>query len=245
MERDIPEAVRSIPGMKLLPLGGLLLFLTLSGCRAMPAPLKLEAGAGAPEVVRLAGLKGLVPVAAYDASIRTDLRYATPDNVFKKVLYPAGFPALAADSTARKLAAANRALKPQGLRLLVLDAYRPPEVQWQLYQMFRDDKYVADPRKKWSKHCYGRAVDVTLTDLSGRVLEMPSAFDDFSKKAAASYTGNDPAVRLRLARLQKAMTAAGFSIYNDEWWHFNDLSNPAALAGDPVFGRAIGLAVQP
>ena len=41
--------------------------------------------------------------------------------------------------------------------------------------------------------------------------------------------------------LQKAMTAAGFSIYDDEWWHFNDLSDPAALAGTPVFGREIGL----
>jgi D-alanyl-D-alanine dipeptidase len=231
--------------MKSFPVCGLLVLLILGGCRTMPAPLKLETAAEAPAVVQLARPKGLVPVATYDASIRSNLPYATPDNVFKKVLYPAGFPALAADSTAQKLAAANRTLKPHGLRLLVLDAYRPPEVQWQLFQMFRDDKYVADPRKKWSKHCYGRAVDVTLTDLSGRVLEMPSAFDDFSKKAAAAYTGNDPAVRRRLALLQKAMTAAGFSIYDDEWWHFNDLSDPAALAGVPVFGREIGLAVQP
>lgn len=210
----------------------------------MPSPLKLEA-VESPAIIQRAKAHGLVPVGAYDPSIRADLRYATADNVFKKVLYPAGFPALAAEGAARKLAAANQALKPHGLRLLVLDAYRPPEVQWQLYQMFRDDKYVADPRKKWSKHCYGRAIDVTLTDLSGQELEMPSTFDDFSKKAAAAYTGTDPAVRHRTALLQKAMTAAGFSIYADEWWHFNDLSDPAQLAGPPVFGKDLGLPVEP
>ena len=234
--------------MNFLPIARLLilpiLILSLFGCRTMPAPLKLEP-ANSARIISVAKTKGLVPVAAYDPSIRTDLRYATPDNTFKKILYPAGFPALAADSTAKKLAAAHRSLKPHGLRLLVLDAYRPPEVQWQLYQMFRDDNYVADPRKKWSKHCYGRAVDVTLTDLSGRVLTMPSAFDDFSKKAAATYTGKNPAIRRRLTLLQQAMTTAGFSIYNGEWWHFNDLSNSDVLAGQPVFGRELGLALEP
>ena len=216
--------------MKFLPPRGLLILLTLlSGCRSMPAPLQLEPAVAPATVVRLAKPKGLVPVAAYDPAIRTDLRYATPDNVFKKILYPSGFPALAADSTARKLAAANRTLKSHGLRILVLDAYRPPEVQWQLFQMFRDDKFVADPRKKWSKHCYGRAVDVTLTDLSGRALEMPSTFDDFSKKAAAAYTGPNPAVRRRITLLQKAMTSAGFSIYDDEWWLGRRRSTPVPV----------------
>jgi D-alanyl-D-alanine dipeptidase len=45
----------------------------------------------------------------------------------------------------------------------------------------------------------------------------------------------------RLALLQRAMTSAGFSPYQDEWWHFNDLSDPAALSGQPVFGKDIGL----
>ncbi len=223
----------------------LLLLLLLSSCRTMPAPLMLGSATDPNAVERLARPLGLVPVAAYDSTIRTDLRYATPDNVFKKTLYPVGFPALTADATARKLAAANRALTRQGFRLLVLDAYRPPEVQWQLYQLYRDDTFVADPRKKWSKHCYGRAVDVTLTDLSGRQWEMPSAFDDFSAKAAAAYIGKDPAIRRRLLLLQKAMTTAGFSVYTGEWWHFNDLTNPAALTGRPIYGQELGLSVQP
>ena len=221
----------------------LILLGFFTGCRAMPQPLKLEP-VDLSAMVAQARLQSLVPVQAYDASIRTDIRYATPENVFKRVLYPSGFPAMAADATAQKLAAAQRTLKPHGLGLLVLDAYRPPEVQWQLFQMFRDDKYVADPRKKWSKHCYGRAVDVTLVDLSGKEQEMPSAFDDFTKQAAAAYAGQDRVVKRNLARLQQAMTSAGFSIYGDEWWHFNDLSDLAVLAGPPVFGRSLGLAVR-
>jgi len=226
--------------MNLISACGLILFMGITGCRHMPAPLAL-APVASTRVIQRAHDKGLVPVQTYDSTIRTDLRYATPDNVFQKTLYPAGFPALTAAATAEKLAAANRRLHAQGLCLLVLDAYRPPEVQWQLFQMFRDDKFVADPRKKWSRHCYGRALDVTVTDLHGRPLGMPSPFDDFSPKAAAHYTGSDPAVRRRLALLQKAMTGAGFSIYDDEWWHFNDLTNPAALAGPPVSGKEIGL----
>ena len=220
----------------------LLLLLLFTGCRTMPPPLQLEP-VNASAVLARAQQQGLVPVQAYDAGIRTGLRYATPQNVFQRVLYPPGFPAMAAEATARKLAAAQRALKPHGLGLLVLDAYRPPEVQWQLFQLFKDDKYVADPRKKWSKHCYGRAVDVTLVELSGKEREMPGAFDDFTKQAAAAYAGQDPVVKRNLARLQQAMTSAGFSLYADEWWHFNDLSDPVALSGPPVFGRELGLAV--
>ena len=231
--------------MKITLFCGLSLLGLLTGCRSMPSPLSLEAPLNSTGVLAQAKGEGLLPVNAFDTSIRTDLRYAKPGNVFKKVLYPQGFPAMAAADTARKLAAANRTLKAKGLCLMVLDAYRPPEVQWQLFQMFKDDAYVADPRKKWSKHCYGRAVDVTLTDLSGKELAMPSTFDDFSKKAAAAYTGKDAAVRRRIGLLQGAMTGAGFTIYADEWWHFNDLGNPAVLAGPPVFGRSLGLAVRP
>jgi len=72
---------------------------------------------------------------------------------------------------------------------------------------------------------------------------LPSTFDDFTKNAAAVYQGQDAGVKRNLARLQQAMTSAGFSIYADEWWHFNDLSDPVVLSGAPVFGRDPGLAV--
>jgi hypothetical protein len=41
--------------------------------------------------------------------------------------------------------------------------------------------------------------------------------------------------------LRKAMVHGGFMPIQYEWWHFNDLSDPAALSGQPVFGKDIGL----
>lgn len=222
------------------------LALAVTGCRGanrpMPAPLLMQP-VKRTTVIASAAARGLVRADYYDRTLEIRLPYATPDNIFGRVLYPPGFPALLSQPTALKLAMANARLRRHGLRLRVLDAYRPPEVQWQIFQLFASDKYVSDPRRQWSKHTYGRAVDVELLDADGRVLPMPSAFDDFTKRAAATYTGTDPQIRANLARLQEAMTRAGFSIYPDEWWHFNDLSDPAVLRGPPIFGRDLGLAV--
>ncbi|MFN0126028.1 MAG: M15 family metallopeptidase [Verrucomicrobiales bacterium] len=194
-------------------------------------------------VVVAAAARGLVPVETYDRGIAVSLAYGRPDNVFGRVLYPPGFPALAHDETARKLAAANTGLAADGLRLVVLDAYRPPEVQWTIYELVRSDRYVSDPRRRWSRHTYGRAVDVTLLNRSGCPVRMPSAFDDFSERASARYRGSDPEVRAHLTRLQLAMTEAGFSLYEAEWWHFNDLGDPVLHDRPPVFGRELGLPV--
>jgi D-alanyl-D-alanine dipeptidase len=214
----------------------------LTSCRqtAMPDPLRLEP-VHRPTVVAAALVRGLVRVDYFDRTIAVQLPYATADNVFRRVLYPPGFPALVSQPTALKLAVANSKLRRRGLRLLVLDAYRPPEVQWQLFDHFGSDRYVSNPRKRWSKHTYGRAVDVTLIGREGRPLRMPSVFDDFSEKSAAAYRGNDPVVRANVGALQEAMTAAGFSMYADEWWHFNDLSDSTVFDHPPVFGREIGL----
>jgi D-alanyl-D-alanine dipeptidase len=222
------------------------LAITVTACRGvrtpMPGPLVMEP-VNRRTVVASAAARGLVRVDYFDHSIEIQLPYATADNVFGRVLYPPGFPALLSQPTALKLAMANAKLRKRGLRLLVLDAYRPPEVQWQMYQMFRSDRYVSDPRLRWSKHTYGRAVDVTIIDAEGRPLRMPTAFDDFSEKASARYAGADAQIRANVALLQEVMTRAGFSIYPDEWWHFNDLSNPAAVKGPPLFGRELGLSV--
>jgi len=221
------------------------LALVGGGCatRTMPAELRTEP-VNRSRVIAAAAARGMVRVDYYDPEIAVYLPYATTENVFGRVLYPPGFPALLSQPTALKLAIANGKLRPHGLRLLVLDAYRPPEVQWQIFQLVRSDQYVSDPQKRWSKHTYGRAVDVTLMDANGRALRMPSAFDDFSKKAAAAYAGPDPEIRANVTRLQDAMTAAGFSVYPDEWWHFNDLSDPYTLSSPPIFGRDLGLPVK-
>ena len=218
-----------------------------TGCRStveMPPPLSLEP-VNQLRVAASAAALGMVRADYYDPAIELRPVYAGAGNAFGRVLYPEGFPMLLNRSTALKLAMANGKLRKHGLRLQVLDAYRPPEVQWKMYQIYQSERYVSDPRTRWSKHTYGRAVDVTLVDADGRAVRMPSAFDDFSERSAAAYTGPDAEVRSNVARLQSAMTAAGFTIYEAEWWHFNDLTNPAVFRGPPIFGRDLGLALAP
>lgn len=234
--------------MRVFFLMGLLgMVVATAGCRStteMPPPLSLEP-VNRLRVVAAASARGLVRADYYDRSIELRPVYAGEANAFGRVLYPEGFPVMLSQPTALKLAMANGKLRKHGLRLVVLDAYRPPEVQWQMYQIHRSERYVSDPRTRWSKHTYGRAVDVTVFDSEGKPVRMPSAFDDFSERAAAAYTGSDGEIRSNLARLQSVMTQAGFAIYPAEWWHFNDLTNSDVFRGPPIFGRDLGLKVAP
>ena len=57
--------------------------------------------------------------------------------------------------------------------------------------MTPDDKrkFVADPAKG-SKHNRGCAIDLSMYDLkTGKLVEMPSDYDEFSERASPDYTG--------------------------------------------------------
>lgn len=68
---------------------------------------------------------------------------------------------------AEKLAEASRLAAAIGLRLRVLDAFRPAEAQWKLWDHTPDADFLADPRRG-SPHSMGAAVDVTLVDAATR-----------------------------------------------------------------------------
>ena len=81
--------------------------------------------------------------------------------------------------------------------------------------------FVADPAVG-SRHNRGCAVDLTLFDLAtGREVEMPSPYDDFSERASPGYTGGSPESRAHRDLLRAAMEAEGFTVYEHEWWHFD------------------------
>lgn len=67
-----------------------------------------------------------------------------------------------------------------------------------------------------SRHNYGVALDLTLTDAEGKELAMQSAMHDLSWYSA-SKRNNDNA-----ALLYKIMTEAGMRNIYSEWWHFQD-----------------------
>jgi D-alanyl-D-alanine dipeptidase len=73
-----------------------------------------------------------------------------------------------------------------------------------------------------SPHYTGGSIDLTIVDDSGRPLDMGTAFDDFTDAAhTAHYEHSDTIVRENRRLLYHLMTAAGFSNYPFEWWHYD------------------------
>jgi zinc D-Ala-D-Ala dipeptidase len=162
-----------------------------------------------------------VDIKRIDPTILIDLRYAGPNNFTRKPLYPAGMPALVRFSVAQRLVVAQKYLKDHGLGLKIWDAYRPKTAQEQLWEATRNNSYVADPKDGvGSMHTRGAAVDVTLVDLKGKEVPMPTEFDNFTPAAMLHYQGPNLVVRFNLTLLQKAMARAGFYGLRTEWWHF-------------------------
>ncbi len=164
---------------------------------------------------------GLVDLASLDTTLRFDIRYATADNFTGAAVYPAAR-ALLRHEAAVALIAVQQELRAEGLGLLIWDAYRPLSVQGIFWSLVPDERYVADPAKG-SRHNRGAAVDLTLCDLEGRPLPMPTAFDDFSERAHRDARDWTEEQRRNSERLQSAMERHGFTGLPTEWWHY-DLS---------------------
>jgi D-alanyl-D-alanine dipeptidase len=98
-----------------------------------------------------------------------------------------------------------------------------------MWEIMPDAKFVA-PASRGSVHNRGAAVDVTLADALGKLLPMPSEFDEFSERSALDYSGGDPAALANRDRLRVIMEGAGFASYSAEWWHYVD----PELAGSPL-----------
>ena len=162
----------------------------------------------------------LVPLESVQPPCLPEVRYATRHNFTGTVLYPIPRVFLHRD-TARALARVQRDLQKRGLGLKVWDAYRPLSVQWKMWKLIRDERYVSNPAKSQGRHTRGTAVDVTLIDKLGRELPMPSDFDDFSERAHRDYQGGTADQRRNRQILEDVMTKHGFIGYPTEWWHFD------------------------
>jgi zinc D-Ala-D-Ala dipeptidase len=149
-----------------------------------------------------------------------DVRYATPDNFMKKTLYPVAKSYLRAPA-ARALAEVQRELAPRGLGIKVFDAYRPYRVTEAMWEPIKNPDYVADPAKG-SRHNRGAAVDLTLIDLrTGAEVPMPTAYDDFTERAAHAFTDLPADALANRALLREVMVKHGFDPLPSEWWHYD------------------------
>ncbi len=164
----------------------------------------------------------LVELVTLDPTIKLDVRYATTNNFLGSVFY-AQPRAFLQRPAAEAVARVHRALKPLGYGLLVHDGYRPWFVTKTFWETTPAEKkwLVANPASG-SKHNRGAAVDLTLYDLAtGRVIEMPSTYDESTPRAYAFYPGGTSLQRWHRALLRRLMEQEHFAVNPEEWWHFD------------------------
>jgi D-alanyl-D-alanine dipeptidase len=196
------------------------ILVVFMGAQGKPAVIQADSP---PMPVELAKGRAvdLVELTGVDPRLHLDIRYATANNFTGHVVYPSAR-AFMQRPAAQALKRAEERARAEGYGLLILDAYRPWSVTrmfWDSYPMHR--AYLADPLQG-SRHNRGCAVDLTLFDLaSGAEVEMPSTYDDFSERAHPFYAGGTKAERDARDRLRKFMEAEGFTVYENEWWHFD------------------------
>ena len=162
-----------------------------------------------------------VDVTLYIPDVYVELRYAQENNFTGERIYNFR-DAYVRYGTVQKLQNVCRELAQQGLYLKIWDAFRPTSAQFQLWEVFPDSNYVANPDLGFSSHSRGNTLDVTLVDVWGNELEMPTEFDDFTEAANRDYSKCSEEARKNAQLLEAVMEKNGFHGYWGEWWHFTD-----------------------
>jgi D-alanyl-D-alanine dipeptidase len=141
---------------------------------------------------------------------------------------------------AERVARAQERL-PAGLRLLIVEGYRPLALQVRYFDEYvkelRDDNpdwpedhvYVQASRSlsppEIGPHVCGAAVDLTLCTGDGRELRMGTEVNASPEESeGACYTASraiSAAARENRRILCDALTAAGLVNYPTEWWHWS------------------------
>ena len=56
---------------------------------------------------------------------------------------------------------------------------------------------------------------------TGKLVDMPSGYDEFSERASPDYTGGTTEQRANRDLLRRLMEDEGFVVDANEWWHFD------------------------
>lgn len=127
---------------------------------------------------------------------------------------------------------------PDGLCLMLFDAFRPRERQWQLWrpvyaQLTKDNpqwtkeqvyteasRWVAPPDGFGSGHQAGAAVDVKLAYADRTELDFGGPMKGMGGMAPTAWPVSAESRKNR-DMLVNAMQTTGMVNYPDEWWHFS------------------------
>lgn len=196
------------------------------------------------------GEKALVHAADFDLLGRN--HYAHSLNPPYWTVIPGSIDALwLRPAVGERLARADRRLQQAGLRLFLLDAWRPRAVQayfhdewfpqevrtrhpdWSEAQVMAEvERYWSAPSREGAPapHATGAAVDVTLLTKEGASLFMGSVFDEggalahpdrFETVTAAGATFSELEARGNRRLLYWLLREEGLAGHPEEWWHFS------------------------
>ena len=164
-------------------------------------------------------VKGWAEVNFEMQGIQNKMAYADTTNFMHNKIYPCARCFLRPE-VAEALEEANQIAKDKGYTLVIYDCYRPYGYQKVMYDIVNDPRYVAPPGKG-SNHNRGRAIDLSLADENGNLLDMGTLFDDFTQKSHYDAEGLTKEAKRNRKTLRNIMKRAGFTPYNNEWWHFD------------------------
>jgi D-alanyl-D-alanine dipeptidase len=184
---------------------------------------------------------GLVNVQQLDSDIVVDLRYSTTNNFIGLDMYGDFDKCYLQKDVAEKLVLAQRSLRKKYpfYSLVIFDAVRPLHIQQQMWDTLvlppgQKTKYLSNPGNG-SLHNYGAAVDLSIIDENGILLDMGTPFDFFGEKAhpvkeKELLDSGALSQRQVLNRqlLREVMREAGFFGIQTEWWHFNSCTRAVA-----------------
>lgn len=160
----------------------------------------------------------LVDLAVIFPDLEIELKYACADNITGKAIYQQARCLLHKDAITA-LAKSISIAQLSGLQLVIYDAYRPQQAQAMLWQACPDPQYVVDVTVG-SNHSRGTAIDLTLRDEHGNILDMGAGFDEMHERSHAYHPSVPPAAQRNRLLLNAIMTGGGFVGISSEWWHF-------------------------
>ena len=177
---------------------------------------------------------GLVDIKTVDSSIVVNVKYSTTDNFLGIDIYGDFNKCYLQPDVAQKLKLAQQYLKLKYpyYGLIIYDGARPHSVQYKMWDSIRvpyaeRSKYLSNPNEG-SLHNFGAAVDVSIIDEHGYVVDMGTKYDYFGELAypreeerllnEGKLTHNQVLSR---EVLRDVMHQAGFWSIATEWWHFN------------------------
>lgn len=162
----------------------------------------------------------MVDLKKYIPAIVLNLRYATTKNFTHHKLYPSLKTTYMRLPAAEALRLIQQELNARNLGIMIFDAYRPYRATVEMWELVKDERYVADP-KKGSGHNRGTTVDLTIVDLKTKQpLEMGTGFDNFTDSAHHSFIALPVSTLANRKMLKDIMEKHGFVALETEWWHY-------------------------